>query len=118
VKLLLDHCVPKRFGRLLKTHEVRTAFEMGWEGKKNGQLLMLASSQFHAFLTVDQNLRYQQNLKILPLPVCVLLTPDNRFETLEPYAAVVLGWLAKPIAVGLYEIDLDGEIRLVGKSPT
>jgi hypothetical protein len=35
---------------------------MGWDGVKNGQLLLLAGHDFEVFLTGDKNLRYQQNL--------------------------------------------------------
>ncbi|MBI4657974.1 MAG: hypothetical protein HY735_03840 [Verrucomicrobia bacterium] len=43
MKVLLDHCVPRRFGKLLIGHEVRSAFEMGWSGLRNGALLTQAS---------------------------------------------------------------------------
>jgi hypothetical protein len=46
VKVLLDRCVPRRFGRLLAGHRVRTAFEMGWSGLNNGVLLAEARPQF------------------------------------------------------------------------
>jgi hypothetical protein len=35
---------------------------MGWAGIKNGELLRRASTEFNAFVTIDQNLRFQQNL--------------------------------------------------------
>jgi hypothetical protein len=35
---------------------------MGWPGKKNGELLDLAENEFDALITLDTNLRYQQNL--------------------------------------------------------
>ncbi len=45
---------------------------MAWAGVKNGKLLALAASEFDAFLTVDKNLPYQQNLTSLPIAVLVL----------------------------------------------
>ena len=33
----------------------------GWAGIKNGKLLALAAGKFDPFLTMDQNLEYQQN---------------------------------------------------------
>ncbi|MBI4325804.1 MAG: hypothetical protein HY674_11140, partial [Chloroflexi bacterium] len=97
MKVLLDHCVPRRFGKLLVGHEVRTAFEMGWSGLRNGALLTLASGQFDAFVTVDQNVQFQQNLTVLPLPTAILVAPNNRYETLAPYALTVNDWLAQPL---------------------
>ena len=45
---------------------------MGWGGVKNGALLTLAAKEFDAFLTVDKNLPYQQNVANLPVAVIVL----------------------------------------------
>jgi len=53
VKILLDHCIPKRFKFSLPAHEVKTAREMGWQGLKNGKLLAQAAKQFEVMLTVD-----------------------------------------------------------------
>jgi hypothetical protein len=110
VKVLLDHCVPRRFRRLLTGHEVRTAFEMGWAGLSNGALLAQASKEFGAFLTVDQNVQFQRNLATLPLPVGILVAPDNRFETLVPYAPAVLDWLSRPLVRELVRIEATGQI--------
>ena len=60
MKVLLDHCVPRRFRRLLTGHEVLTAFEMGWAGLGNGAFLAQVSQEFGAFLTVDQNVQFQK----------------------------------------------------------
>ena len=58
---------------------------MGWLGKKNGELLQLmAAANFAVFLTVDQNLRYQQNLKAAGVTVIVLVAPSNRLADLVP----------------------------------
>ena len=48
MKILLDECVDRRFGRELAEHFVRTVPQMGWAGIKNGDLLALAekSSMF------------------------------------------------------------------------
>ena len=70
--LLLDESVPSRFRRALLNHDVKTVVEMGWGGVKNGNLLALAASNFDAFVTVDKNLAYQQNLSTLPIAVIVL----------------------------------------------
>jgi predicted nuclease of predicted toxin-antitoxin system len=72
MRLLLDESVPSRLRRSLASHEVRTVGEMGWSGTKNGKLLALAGAAFDAFVTVDKNLSYQQNLASLPLAVVLL----------------------------------------------
>jgi hypothetical protein len=69
MRILIDECVPRRLRREPPTHDVRTVAEMGWSGKKNGELLRLMNDNgFEVLLTVDQNLRHQQNLKAAGVP--------------------------------------------------
>ena len=118
MKVLLDHCVPRRFGRLLTGHQVGTAYQMGWSGLSNGILLAQACQQFDAFLTVDQNVQFQQNLATLPLPMGIMVADDNRYATLAPYAPTVLDWLSRPLARELVRIEADGQmVRVVGGRP-
>ncbi len=46
MRVLLDECVPKAFGRTLAGHAARTVPQEGWSGKKNGELLSLAVRPF------------------------------------------------------------------------
>lgn len=57
---------------------------MGWGGVKNGALLALAAKDFDAFITVDKNLPYQQNLATLPVAVVVLRAASNELSSLAP----------------------------------
>jgi len=66
MRLLLDESVPGRLRRVLPAHTVNTAVEMGWSGVKNGALLALAAAEVEAFITVDRNLPYQQNVAAPP----------------------------------------------------
>ena len=90
MKLLLDESLPRRLKDELRDHEVVTVPEMGWAGKSNGELLKMASGQFDAFLTVDQNLEYQQNLEHLGVPVVLLVGPSNRFDDLKQLIPKIL----------------------------
>ena len=84
MRLLLDESVPAKLRRALPGHAVRTAVEMGWSGVKNGKLLALASAEFDAFITVDKNLPFQQNLKTLPVAILVLDAVSNELPYLLP----------------------------------
>ena len=86
MRLLLDESIPVKLRRSLPNHYVRTVVEMGWSGVKNGKLLALAANEFDAFVTVDKNLPYQQNLTTLPVAVVVLDAVTNE---LPPPAAFV-----------------------------
>lgn len=84
MRLILDESVPAGLRRSLRTHSVRTVVEMGWGGVRNGDLLALAAKEFDAFLTVDRNLPYQQNLARLPIAVIVLEAFSNELVALAP----------------------------------
>ena len=70
-----------------------TVPEMGWAGCANGELLSLARGQFDAFLTADQGLEFQLNLREGDVPIVVLAAQSNRFEDLRPLIPQVLSVL-------------------------
>ncbi|MEK6334100.1 MAG: DUF5615 family PIN-like protein [Acidobacteriota bacterium] len=84
MRVLLDECVPRKLRRELAEHEVLSVTERGWSGIENGELLALAEAEFDVFLTVDQNLKYQQNLKAFNIGILVLVARTNRLRTLLP----------------------------------
>ncbi|HSE23813.1 MAG TPA: hypothetical protein VLB68_19240 [Pyrinomonadaceae bacterium] len=53
-------------------------------GLKNGALLALAEVEFDVFLTVDQNLIFQQNLQRFNIGIILMVARNNRFKTLLP----------------------------------
>ncbi|PSB04262.1 DUF5615 family PIN-like protein [Merismopedia glauca] len=85
MRILLDECAPRPLKRELAEYEICTVVEMGWSGKKNGELLQLMTQEgFTVLLTTDQNLRYQQNLKQAGVAVIVLVARSNRLPDLVP----------------------------------
>jgi hypothetical protein len=90
LRVLLDECVPRSFGRFIAGHEVVTVPDAGWAGVKNGDLLAYAASDFDVFLTVDRNLAFQQDLSSLPLPVIVLESASTRVSELASLAPKLL----------------------------
>ena len=84
MRLLLDECLPEGIRRYFVAHEVVTVQEKGWAGKSNGRLLRLAEREFDAFLTADQNLEYQQQLKAFNVGVIILAARTTRLADLEP----------------------------------
>jgi hypothetical protein len=84
MRILLDHCVDRRFARSLPAHDVKSAQQMGWDKLKNGALLAAAAHSFDLFLTFDRNLKHPQNLEHLPIPVVVLIGRSNRLIDLVP----------------------------------
>jgi len=79
VKVLLDENLDRRLRRNLSDHDVFTASYMGWDGLKNGSLLRAAESDgFDVFLTGDQTLIQEQNLRGFRLALVILSTVEWR----------------------------------------
>ena len=74
MRILFDQGTPVPLRHELSAHIVSTAYEMGWDQLGNGDLLNAAEASFDAFITTDQNLRYQQDLSGRRLAVLVLMT--------------------------------------------
>ncbi len=70
MRVLLDESLPRRLKHELAEHEVKTVPEVGWAGKKNGELLRFAEPDYDVFVTMDRQLPFQQNLAALDL--CVI----------------------------------------------
>ena len=94
MRVLLDESLPIELRDELPQHSIRSVQEMGWSALKNGELLRRAVDEFDVFLTADQNLQYQQNVKALPIAVAVLVARSNRIQSLKPLVPALLSALA------------------------
>lgn len=91
MRVLLDECVPKRLGRLLVGHTVRTVPQEGWSGKKNGELLaLMTAAGFEVLLTVDQGIPHQQNLRAAGVAIIIMMGLSNQLADLAPLVPDVL----------------------------
>lgn len=108
MNVLLDHCVPKRFGFLLADHHVHTTHFMHWEAMENGELLAAAATSYEVFITTDRNLPFQQHVGELPMAVFSLVAVSNELEDLAPLAPEVLR---------LLETKLQKRVYVVGPKP-
>jgi hypothetical protein len=80
MRIILDENVPRPVAEWLRGHEVTTVQEKGWSGVENGELLARLAGNFDLFITADKNLRYQQDLR--ELPIAILELPFNRLPDL------------------------------------
>lgn len=87
MKLLLDENLPVKLKDFFSNnHAVSTVQDMGWSGKKNGELLgLMALNGFEGLITIDKNLEHQQNLDKFDLKIIILNASDNKLPTLEPF---------------------------------
>ena len=88
MRILFDQGTPEPLRRELPGHTISTAYEMGWATLENGGLLSAAESSFDAFITTDQNLRYQQNLTGRPFAILVL--PTTSWPKIQAQLAKVI----------------------------
>jgi len=87
MKILFDQGTPAPLRDALTGHSVITVYEQGWDQLANGDLLRVAEAAFEAFVTTDQNLRYQQNLAGGKLAILVL--PTTSWPKLRAHTAKV-----------------------------
>lgn len=91
MKILLDHCVPRPFENLLPGHDVQHTSRLKWDMLENGKLLTAAEAEgFEVFLTVDQNIPFQQNLSGRKISIFLLAAPSNSIHTLRSLIELVL----------------------------
>ena len=84
-RVLLDECVPGRLSRELAGFVVSTVPGEGWASQRNGELLrLMRAAGFEVFVTMDRNLRYQQNVAAAGVAVVVLRARTNRLQDLLP----------------------------------
>ncbi len=95
MRLLLDECVPRKLKSLFTAggHDCETAREAGFDGKTNGELLALAEPLFDALITIDRNIRYQQNLTGRRIAILVLCAQSNDISDLVPLVPGALATL-------------------------
>lgn len=84
MRILIDECLPKHLAQIIPTHQTDAVVSVGWSGKKNGELLKLAeAARYDVFITADQNLQYQQNLKNREIAIIVLKLESIRMQSIQ-----------------------------------
>jgi hypothetical protein len=90
----LDENLPVKLKHRFKEagFQVFTIKDMNWLGKENGLLLeLMIVNHFTTFITIDNNLSFQQNFINYPIQVVVLIAKNNTYETImEFFPAIVL----------------------------
>ena len=98
MKILLDENLSKQLKADFEPdYDVKNVRDMGWLGKKDGELLgLIVFNGFDFFVTIDKNLFYQQNLDRIELKI-FLLPLNAHFNILWRYTFnccfAVLSWV-------------------------
>ncbi|MFQ5584813.1 MAG: hypothetical protein ACE5GL_10295 [Calditrichia bacterium] len=89
MNILIDECLPRKLKFHFKGHSAKTVLVAGWAGKDNGEPLYLAEKEFDIFITIDQNIAFQQNIQAHNIGLIVLALPSNRFGAIIPYISAI-----------------------------
>ena len=85
MRILIDECTPRPLIRELADLDVAHVLDLGWQGRKNGDLLASMKAEgFTVFITVDRRVPFQQNIPASGLIVIVLEAVKNRLPDLRP----------------------------------
>ena len=93
MRILLDENLDWRLGRSLPGHEVQSVQLNGWAGVENGELLAKAAGEFDVFVTMDGNIKFQQNYASLSLIIVALRARSNRLQDTVPLMPKLLAQL-------------------------
>ena len=87
MRLLLDECVPRKVKFLFADggHECETVRDAGFSGKENGELLALAEEHFDVLVTIDKNIRYQQNVTGRNIAILIIRPASNDLDDIRPH---------------------------------
>lgn len=107
-RVLFDENMPRKLRRDLPELHVRTAQEEGWGAFRNGDLLRRAAAAFDVLVTIDQRMRYQQNVAKLDIGIVVIEIPDTRLVHLRA--------LVPAIRIAIEQVRC-GEVVIVTPSP-
>jgi predicted nuclease of predicted toxin-antitoxin system len=83
----VDECVPRKVKFLFAAEGMfcETVRDAGWSGRENGELLSLAEQQYDVLVTIDRNIRHQQNLTGRKISILIIRTVSNDYEDIRPH---------------------------------
>ncbi|MDF3819605.1 hypothetical protein P3G55_06825 [Leptospira sp. 96542] len=105
MKILIDENLPKKLKKSLQELSVYTIQEKQWLGLKNGDLIQkMLGDGFDTLITLDQNLKYQQNLSKYPIAVLLINLENNQYSTILPYLEKIKSILSGNIQPGIHTL--------------
>ena len=74
-------------------HECETVRDAGFSGKENGELIALAEKKFNVLITIDKNIRYQQNIAGRNIAILIIRAASNDLDDIRPHVPQALAAL-------------------------
>ncbi|SRR5579872_5065358 len=92
MKLLLDECIDVKFRLILAEYgyEVQTVRYAGFAGLKNGRLLAAAEDKFNVLVTIDKNIKYQNNFTGKRISVLIVRTASSDLSDILPHVSAIV----------------------------
>jgi hypothetical protein len=106
MKVSADECVNRHLLRHLTGHTFVHARDTPFRSTQNGALLRAVSPDYDVFLTRDQGIPFQQNLRRFPLAFVILRARSNKLEDLLPLVPDLLATLGRIETGGFAPGDL------------
>ena len=90
-RVLLDENLDKRLKNYFSAElDVTSVPDLGWQSKKNGELLAAMADEGLAYLlTADRNLQFQQNPDKYAVILVVVATHDTRLKNLVSHVSTI-----------------------------
>ena len=113
MNVLIDEMLSHRLANYFPdTYRVRAVNRLEWRGRRNGDLLRLASQgSYELLVTVDRDMHSQQSARTLPFPVIVLHPLSQGTKSAGSLiASRVVPLLGRSLRVGFYDVWHDGRI--------
>lgn len=108
MKILLDENVHNKLRFRFPNHDVITAQDMGWCGKRNGELMkLMVEFQFDLLITLDKGFEHQQNFTKYPIPVLILKVKRSDYEFLLPLVDKIRVVLTSELLQGVTIVSPD-----------
>ena len=95
MRLLIDECLPRKVKFLFAEggHTCETVGDAGFSSKENGELIALADKSFDVPITIDKNIRHQQNIKGRNIAILIIRPASNDLDDIRPHIPQALAAL-------------------------
>jgi hypothetical protein len=90
MRVFLDACVDPRVAQIILGHDVRTAFDLGWQRLRDHVLLPKVAADFDVLLTTDKGFEHEHNLNNLSIGIVIVHVPKNKVEFYRPAVSSIL----------------------------
>jgi predicted nuclease of predicted toxin-antitoxin system len=109
MKVLIDECCHKKLKSLLTVPDIecKTVREIGYAGKKNGELIALIDGIYDVLVTLDGSIKDQQNIKGKRLSILRIRAKSSDISSITPFI---------PEIIAALRVIKPGEFREVGRA--